>query len=90
MYLVFVYFFKVVSKVVNTPDNKFLYPKQEEIDTPYYVPKLPTGKQNKTKIKPNKRFNDFCSISNQEIVAIVTHLSNNVADYHSNPLFIMQ
>ena len=77
----------MVSKVVNTPDNTFLYPKQEEIDTPYYVPNLPTGKK---KIKPNKRYNDFCSISNQETVAIVTHLRNNVADYHSNPLLIVQ
>lgn len=81
----------MVSKVVNIPDNKFLYPKKEEIDTPYYVPNLPTGKnKTKQKIKPNKRFNDFCSISNQEIGAIVTHLSNNVADYHSNPLLIVQ
>ena len=79
----------MVSKVV-PPDNKFLYPK-EEIDTPYYVPKLPTGKnKTKQKLKPNKRFNDFCSISNQEIGAIVTHLSNNFADYHSNPLLIAQ
>lgn len=47
----FCLFFLSGTKVVNTPDNKFLYPKQEEIDTPYYVPKLPTGKKKLSQTK---------------------------------------